>query len=106
MGANPRRKPNRLWFSFFSNRCTHFAFFKRVDVFLGRRYASAGQEIGELRVDVDARGGRLTELSCNEPGRWLYRYRFLKAATAMPGNLVGPANLPEVGLYKLNPVDP
>ena len=42
-------------------------------------------------MDVDARGGRLTEFSCSQPGRWMYRYRFIKAATGMPGNLVGPA---------------
>ena len=44
-----------------------------------RRYLYP-QEVGELRIDVDARGGgKLTEFSCGQAGRWLYRYRFLKA---------------------------
>ena len=59
-------------------------------------FSARGREVGELRVDVDARGGRLTEFSCAEPGRWTYRHRFLKAATGVPSNLiVGPASAQE-----------
>ena len=58
-------------------------------------FSASGAEVGELRVDVDATDGRLAEFVCREPGRWVYRYRFLKAAMAMPTNLIGPANLPE-----------
>ena len=52
-------------------------------------FSAAGQEIGELRVDVDARDGRgLTEFACGVNGRWLYRHAFAKAATALPGALL------------------
>jgi len=56
-------------------------------------FSAAGQEIGELRVDVDARDGRgLTEFACGVNGRWLYRHAFAKAATALPGALLGPTH--------------
>jgi cell cycle checkpoint protein len=40
-------------------------------------------------VDVDATEGRLTEFTCREPTTSTYKYRFLKAATAVAGNFLG-----------------
>ena len=47
------------------------------------RFSARGAEIGALVVDVDAREGRLTEFTCRAPTTSTYKYRFLKAATAV-----------------------
>ena len=53
------------------------------------RFIASGAEVGTLTVDVDATEGRLTEFTCREPTTSTYKYRFLKAATAVAGNFLG-----------------
>ena len=52
------------------------------------RFIASGAEVGTLTVDVDATEGRLTEFTCREPTTSTYKYRFLKAATAVAGNFL------------------
>ncbi len=62
----------------------------RVEMDLEKlRFIASGAEVGTLAVDVDATEGRLTEFTCREPTTSTYKYRFLKAATAVAGNFLG-----------------
>ena len=63
-------------------------------------FSSRGKDTGELTIDVDASPGStaLSEFSCDEPGAWTYRHRFMKAAaSSLPPGLVGPAHAREEG---------
>ena len=61
----------------------------QIDVNAGAlRFSARGPEIGDLKIDVDTDGERLTEFTCREASSSRYKYRFLKSATAVGGSFL------------------
>jgi len=62
----------------------------QIDVDVGAlRFSGYGAGIGDLKIDVDTEGGRLTEFTCRQASTSRYKYRFLKSATTVGASFLG-----------------